>query len=174
MESHLKSCYSVTHGCPCGYYTDPGHECRCTPGEVERYRGKISGPLLDRIDIQVEVPPVGYGHLAAGEPAESSADIRSRVEAARRLQRSRYGGTEGIFSNGQMQLVHIREFCAVAEDVARILASAMDELGLSARAYHRILKVARTVADLSGSETIQSIHVTEAIQYRSLDRRAAY
>jgi magnesium chelatase family protein len=150
--------------CPCGYYGDPTRECRCTPAIIQRYLGKISGPLLDRIDIQIEVPAVPYKELRAGEVAESSADMLARVEAARAIQAAR-----GC-SNSRMPARVLRKLCALDETGERTLEMAMRRMSLSARAHDRILKVARTVADLDRSETIAAKHVAEAIQYRSLDR----
>jgi len=150
--------------CPCGYYGDPTRECRCTPAIIQRYLGKISGPLLDRIDIQIEVPAVPYKELRAGEVAESSADMLTRVESARAIQTAR-----GC-SNSRMPARVLRKLCALDETGERTLEMAMRRMSLSARAHDRILKVARTVADLDHSETIAAKHVAEAIQYRSLDR----
>ena len=172
MESHLKSCYSVTHGCPCGFHSDPKHECRCSPREIERYRRRVSGPLMDRIDIQVEVPAVAYGDLVGdGGGGEPSSAIRRRVEDARRVQRERFCDADGIFCNARMQMKHIKEVCVMEPAAGSLLGAAMSELGLSARGYHRILKVARTIADLSGRDIIGPVDVSEAVQYRSLDRR---
>ena len=150
--------------CPCGYYGDPTRECRCTPAIIQRYLGKISGPLLDRIDIQIEVPAVPYKELRAGEVAESSADMLARVERARGIQAAR-GQT-----NSRMPARLIRKQCALDETGERTLEMAMRRMSLSARAHDRILKVARTVADLDGSGAVAAKHVAEAIQYRSLDR----
>jgi magnesium chelatase family protein len=150
--------------CPCGYYGDPTRECRCTPAIIQRYLGKISGPLLDRIDIQIEVPAVPYKELRAGEVTESSADMLARVERAREVQASR-GQT-----NSRMPVRSIRKLCALDDAGERTLEMAMRRMSLSARAHDRILKVARTVADLDGSDAIAAKHVAEAIQYRSLDR----
>jgi magnesium chelatase family protein len=150
--------------CPCGYYGDPTRECRCTPAIIQRYLGKISGPLLDRIDIQIEVPAVPYKELRAGEVAESSADMLGRVERAREIQAAR-GQT-----NSRMPTRLIRKLCALDETGERTLEMAMRRMSLSARAHDRILKVARTVADLDGSESVMAKHIAEAIQYRSLDR----
>ena len=150
--------------CPCGFYGDPTRECRCTPAIIQRYLGKISGPLIDRIDIQVEVPAVPYKELRAGDVTETSASMRARVERAREIQRAR-GCT-----NSRMPTRLIRQQCALDETGERTLEMAMKRMSLSARAHDRILKVARTVADLDESQSIAAKHIAEAIQYRSLDR----
>ncbi len=150
--------------CPCGYYGDPTRECRCTPAIIQRYLGKIPGPLLDRIDIQIEVPAVPYKELRAGEMAGSSQEMRERSEKAAGMQRARG------FSNARMPTHAIRKECRLDEAGERTLEKAMRRMSISARAHDRILKVARTVADLDGSETVASKHIAEAIQYRSLDR----
>lgn len=155
--------------CPCGYYTEPAHECRCTAAQIARYRTRVSGPLLDRIDIHVEVPAVAYADLAADKRAESSADIRSRVAAARTVQEKRFAGTR-IRTNAAMKTRHIKKHCAIDSESAGILESAAERLGLSARAYHRILKIARTIADLAGQADIGPPHILEAVGYRSMDR----
>lgn len=155
--------------CPCGYYSDPKHECRCSFQQIHRYRSKISGPLLDRIDIHVEVPAVPYRDLKKEMPSTASAEIRRRVVAARDIQTKRFLRTK-IFCNSQMSSRHIKKHCAVADDSHHLLESAIDQLGLSARAYNRILKIARTVADLDTEANISADHISEAIQYRSLDR----
>jgi len=157
--------------CPCGYLGDPTHSCQCTPVQVDRYLSKLSGPLLDRIDIHLEVPAVDYRDLSSHQPEESSAVIRARVEAARLRQRDRFAGLDGLHANAHMTARGLRRFCRVAEPVERLLRRAVGRLGLSARAYHRVLKIARTIADLAGEEEISVAHVGEAIQYRSLDRR---
>ncbi|HEX5708084.1 MAG TPA: YifB family Mg chelatase-like AAA ATPase [Pyrinomonadaceae bacterium] len=157
--------------CPCGFFNDPARECRCTPLQIQRYVGRISGPLLDRIDIHVDVPAVRFKELAdAGAPeGESSDEVRERVEAARARQHERLRG-EGLFSNARMSPRHIRRHCRLDEEGRLLLESAMTRLGLSARAYDRILKVSRTIADLDFAEEIRPIHVAEAVGYRSLDR----
>lgn len=155
--------------CPCGYFTDPRHACRCTAHQIHRYRSKISGPLLDRIDMHVEVPAVPQKDLMADPDAETSAEIRRRVMAARQIQNRRFKRTR-IYNNAQMASRHIRSHCRIGDDAGSVLESAIDRLGLSARAYNRILKISRTIADLEGAADIQVHHVTEAIQYRSLDR----
>ncbi len=156
--------------CICGYATDPQHECTCTPQQIQRYRAKISGPLLDRIDIQIEVPAVKYKELSDREAGEDSAAIRIRVNKARAGQLKRFAGRT-LYCNAQMSSRDIRKFCQPDTTGEKLLESAMTRLGLSARAYTRILKVARTIADLSGAEQIGSAHVAEAIQYRALDRK---
>jgi len=156
--------------CPCGYYGDPLHECRCTPLQIQHYRSKISGPLLDRIDIHVEVPVVSYRDLAREDGGEPSAVIRKRVEQARRLQRQRFHWRK-IYANAQMRPRLIERYCVIPEDARRLLEMAIDRLGFSALAYHRVLKIARTIADMEGAENINAAHIGEAIQYRTLDRR---
>lgn len=155
--------------CPCGFFSDPHKECRCTPMQVTRYRTRMSGPLLDRIDIQVEVPAVAYEALSSRAPGESSEAIRGRVERARRLQVQRFEGA-GIHANARMGARDVHRYCRVDGAGEQLLETAIDRLGLSARAYVRILKVSRTVADLDGAEEILPQHIAEAIQYRSLDR----
>ena len=152
--------------CPCGFYGDPKRECRCSPNMITKYRNKISGPLLDRIDIHVEVPAVKYKEMAGEGTGESSEKIRPRVEAARVVQQKRFKKT-----NARMSPKEIKEFCKLDEDSQQLLKMAMTELNLSARAYDRILKVSRTIADLDHSEDIRSAHISEAIQYRTLDRQ---
>ncbi|HQR16966.1 MAG TPA: YifB family Mg chelatase-like AAA ATPase [Gemmatimonadales bacterium] len=159
--------------CPCGYLGDPTHRCHCTPMHVERYLSRLSGPLLDRIDIHLEVPAVAYRDLASQAPEESSAAVRERVERARRRQRERFAGIAGLHANAHMTAREIRRFCRLTEPVELLLRQAVARLGLSARAYHRVLKIARTIADLDGAAEIGVAHVGEAIQYRTLDRRRA-
>lgn len=161
---------SSMNPCPCGYYNHPEKDCVCAPGNIQRYLNKISGPLLDRIDIHIEVVPVSYDELSEIKPAESSNDIRDRVIAAREKQSERFKDKEQIYSNAQMSSKLIREHCEIDTAGKTLLKKAMEKLGLSARAYDRILKVSRTIADLEGKENIQSYHLAEAIQYRSLDR----
>ncbi len=156
--------------CPCGYFNHPEKQCVCAPGMVQKYLGKISGPLLDRIDLHIEVVPVPFNKLADAPVAESSAEIRRRVIAAREIQNRRYANVEGIHCNAQMTSKMLNTYARPDENGLQILKTAMERLGLSARAYDRILKVARTIADLEGAEDILSHHVAEAIQYRSLDR----
>lgn len=161
---------SSMNPCPCGYYNHPDKDCVCAPGSIQRYLNKISGPLLDRIDIHVEVVPVSYDKLAEVKPAESSSDIRDRVIKAREKQSARFENSEQVHCNAQMSSKQIREYCAIDTAGQTLLKKAMEKLGLSARAYDRILKVSRTIADLEGKENIQAYHLAEAIQYRSLDR----
>lgn len=156
--------------CPCGYYGDPTHHCVCTPGQIGRYLSKISGPLLDRIDLHVEVPVVPFSQLSQMQPGESSSAIRERVIMARQIQQQRYKDYKGIYCNAQMTERMIHLFAEPDERSLDMLRTAMERLSLSARAYSRILKVARTIADLERSEKIQSHHIAEAIGYRNLDR----
>lgn len=156
--------------CKCGYLGDDRHECTCTPNQINRYRNKISGPLLDRIDIQVEVSNVSYNDLSSSAPAEKSASVKERVNKARRIQLERYKDYN-IYSNSQLDAGMLQKFCQLGDEENAILRAAFDNLGLSARAHSRIVKVARTIADLAGSERITSEHIAEAIQYRSLDRK---
>ena len=156
--------------CKCGYFGDSRRQCTCTPTQVNRYRSRISGPLLDRIDIQVEVSNVDYDDLSSTENSETSAEIKKRVNKTRKLQLERYKDYN-IYSNSQLDAGLLKKFCPLGEEENAILRAAFDNLGLSARAHSRILKVARTIADLEGSENIKSEHIAEAIQYRSLDRK---
>ena len=156
--------------CPCGYYNHPEKECVCAPGVVQRYLNKISGPLLDRIDIHVEVVPVAFNELTSERSTEASQSIRERVIAARVIQENRFGGKNGIYANAQMSTKQVREICMISEAGQNLLKTAMTRLNLSARAYDRILKVSRTIADLANSDEIRIEHLAEAIQYRSLDR----
>ncbi|HET7348411.1 MAG TPA: ATP-binding protein, partial [Acidobacteriaceae bacterium] len=157
--------------CPCGYFNDRARECHCTPPMIQRYVAKVSGPLLDRIDIHIEVPAVQYKELRSGAAAESSAVIRARVLAARERQRERFASAkEKVFSNAQMGTRQIRAFCELSPDAEKLLERAMLQQGLTARAHDRILKVARTIADLAGDANISVPHIAEAIQYRTLDR----
>jgi magnesium chelatase family protein len=172
--------------CPCGYFNDKSRECMCTPPMIQRYVSKVSGPLLDRIDIHIEVPAVQYKELRGGAAAEGSAEIRARVLAARERQRARFShngdrtGAHGrgtpkapsrqVFANAQMNTQQIRMHCELSSDAERLLERAMQQQGLSARAHDRILKVARTIADLAGEQDIAVKHIAEAIQYRTLDR----
>lgn len=159
-----------TQECPCGYYNHPEKECTCPPGAVQKYLNKVSGPLLDRIDLHVEVTPVAYSELSGKGKGESSADIRNRVIKAREIQTERYKETPGMYANAQMSSKQLREICVINSAGEALLKRAMERLNLSARAYDRILKVSRTIADLSASADIKAEHLAEAIQYRSLDR----
>ncbi|MFI5164365.1 MAG: YifB family Mg chelatase-like AAA ATPase [Bacteroidia bacterium] len=161
---------SAMNPCPCGYYNHPEKECVCAPGVVQKYLNKISGPLLDRIDIHIEVTPVAFSELSSERKAESSEKIRERVINARKIQSKRFEKNAGVYSNAQMSANLLRSVCKIDEAGQTLLKNAMEKLGLSARAYDRILKVARTIADLESSESIQTQHLAEAIQYRSLDR----
>jgi magnesium chelatase family protein len=170
--------------CPCGYFNDKSRDCQCTPPMIQRYVSKVSGPLLDRIDIHIEVPAVQYKELRSTSAAEGSEQIRARVLAARQLQHARFAvpsvaqSTNGtaksrarpIYANAQMGTQQIRTFCELSPDAERLLERAMQQQGLSARAHDRILKVARTIADLEGVPAIAVKHLAEAIQYRALDR----
>jgi magnesium chelatase family protein len=156
--------------CPCGYHGDGYARCTCHAGQIERYRARISGPLLDRIDLQIEVPPLGPAELADRTPAETSAAIRERVIAARERQRVRFYGRPGVYANAHMGVREVNEFCGIDTACEMLLRTAVRRLGLSARAYHRVLKLARTIADLAGADVIATPHLAEAIQYRSLDR----
>lgn len=155
--------------CPCGYYTDPKRACRCSTTQIARYRTKISGPLLDRIDIHIEVPTARYQELSGNLPAESSAQIKERTNKARAIQIERFT-EEGILCNARMNHKQVKKFCPLGREENELLKMAMAELNLSARAYDKILKVSRTIADLAGSEAILEGHISEAVQYRSLDR----
>ena len=156
--------------CPCGYYGDPTHHCVCSPGQISRYLSKISGPLLDRIDLHVEVPVVPFSQLSQMKPGECSATIRERVIKARQIQEQRFANDKGVYCNAQMTERMLHLYAEPDNQSLDMLRTAMERLSLSARAYSRILKVARTIADLEGSERIQSHHIAEAIGYRSLDR----
>ena len=156
--------------CPCGYYNHPDKECTCKPGMVQQYLNRISGPLMDRIDLHVEVVPVDYKDLSSKSSGESSAAVRERVIKARKIQEERYAEYSTIHANAQMTSQLIQKYCDLDESCRNILKNAMNRLGLSARAYDRILKVSRTIADLDASENIQTGHLAEAINYRSLDR----
>ena len=185
LEDHIinisRANYSVTfpcnfmfvasmNPCPCGYYGDPTHHCVCTPGQRQRYLNKISGPLLDRIDIQCEISPVPFSQLSKMQPGESSADIRKRVIAARAIQTERFKSVKGIHCNAQMTERMIHLYAEPDAEGFKRLRDAMERLSLSARAYSRILKVARTIADLDGSTNVRAEHIGEAISYRKLDR----
>lgn len=157
--------------CKCGYYGDPHHECTCTDAQIQNYLGKISGPLLDRIDLHVEVSPVAYKDLSDRERGETSSEIKKRVDRARAIQQKRYRGEDGVYSNAQMTSALLEKYCALGDAEEALLRAAFERLGLSARAHNRILKVARTIADLAEAERIGAEHLAEAIQYRSLDRK---
>lgn len=156
--------------CPCGYYNHPEKECTCPPGAVQKYLNKISGPLLDRIDLHVEVTPVPFSELSSIKTSETSSSIRDRVIKAREIQAERYKTFPGIYCNAQMSSKMLKEICVIDKVGHNLLKTAMEKLNLSARAYDRILKVSRTIADLSICDTIKPEHLAEAIQYRSLDR----
>jgi magnesium chelatase family protein len=158
--------------CPCGWRGDPVRECHCSPLLIARYLGRISGPLLDRIDIHLSVPAVAWQDLAVNrEPEEGSRTIRERVERARSIQRDRLRGRDGVRANAHMSARDVRRFCHLAPEAEELIKAAMTKLALSARAYHRVLKIARTIADLEGANDPQAPHVAEAIQYRALDRK---
>jgi magnesium chelatase family protein len=156
--------------CPCGYFGDPTRECHCTPPMIQRYVSKISGPLLDRIDIHIEVPAVKYKELRAPASSEDSATVRARVIAAGVRQLERFKGEKKTYCNAQMAPKMIRKHCAISPEGEKLLEHAVTKLGLSARAHDRILKVSRTIADLDGAANIEAKHLSEAIQYRTLDR----
>jgi magnesium chelatase family protein len=162
---------SAMNPCKCSGSSGPEHFCSCTPREIHQYRSRISGPLLDRIDIHIEVPAVKYRELADRTEGESSAAIAGRVEKAREIQLARFRGTR-VHSNAHMTSRQIRKFCEPDAGGHRLLEVVTEKLGFSARAYTRILKVARTIADLEGTESIREQHIAEAIQYRSLDRKS--
>ncbi|MEO6254247.1 MAG: YifB family Mg chelatase-like AAA ATPase [Ferruginibacter sp.] len=157
--------------CPCGFFNHPEKECTCPPGAVQKYLNKISGPLLDRIDLHVEVTPVAFSELSSVQQFENSSCIRERVIKARSIQEHRYKNNEGVYANAQMSSKQLKEICVITTAGQNLLKVAMEKLNLSARAYDRILKVSRTIADLSGSDDIKPEHLAEAIQYRSLDRQ---
>ena len=160
--------------CPCGWRGDPVRECHCSPLLIARYLGRISGPLLDRIDIHLSVPAVAWQDLAAGEQVEeTSATVRARVESAREIQRDRFKGRDGVRTNAHMTARDVRRVCRLAPDAEELIKAAMTKLALSARAYHRVLKIARTIADLDSASEVLAPHVAEAIQYRALDRSKA-
>lgn len=162
---------SAMNPCPCGYFGDPNHHCTCTPGMIQRYVSKISGPLLDRIDIHIEVPTLSYQELSEKSVGESSEVIRERVNNARKRQLERYKDRKGMFCNAQLNSKDIRKYCIIDEPSEQLLQMAIQKFGFSARAYDRILKVSRTIADLEDSEDIKAEHISEAIQYRTLDRK---
>jgi len=155
--------------CPCGYRTDPKRACTCTPPMIKKYVSKISGPLMDRIDIHIEVPSVEYKELSSESGGEPSGNIRERVEKARQVQLGRFQDSQ-TFANAGMNTQQLRQYCQLDDASKQIMALAIDKMGLSARAHDRILKVSRTIADLDGADTLSAEHVAEAIQYRSLDQ----
>jgi magnesium chelatase family protein len=156
--------------CPCGFFGDPTRQCPCSPPQIQRYVSKISGPLLDRIDIHIEVPAVKFKELRGNGQIESSATVRERVLRARAVQMARYKGERKIYANSQMPARLIRTYCGISAEGEKLLETAIQRLGLSARAHDRILKVSRTIADLEGAASIEPKHLSEAIQYRTLDR----
>ncbi len=156
--------------CPCGYYNHPTKHCVCSPGQIQRYLNRISGPLMDRIDLQCEILPLSFDEISKAAPGEPSATIRERVIKARKIQEERFSAISGVHCNAQMNEKHLREYCALSSESHELLRSAMERLQLSARAYTRILKVARTIADLEASPAIQQHHIAEAVSYRNLDR----
>ncbi len=158
--------------CPCGFYNHPEKDCVCSSGVVQKYLNRISGPLLDRIDIHIEVVPVPFEKLSGLRPSESSTAVRNRVTKARNIQTERFRNYEGIHSNAQLTPALMREHCNISAECSLLLKNAMEKLGLSARAYDRIIKVSRTIADLEESADILPHHLAEAIQYRSLDRES--
>ncbi len=159
----------ATQPCPCGYNTDPKKECHCTPRQIQNYISRISGPLLDRIDIHVEVPNVQYKELASDSAAESSEEIRDEVTKARQIQIQRFKGLKHS-TNSRMSAKTIKKHCALDSKAEELLHQAMTELNISARGYNKILKVGRTIADLDNSENVRMEHISEAVQYRNLDR----
>ena len=170
-EEHYFVCgKKATQECPCGFYNHPEKECTCPPGAVQKYLNKISGPLLDRIDLHVEVTPVPFSELSSTLSQSNSATIREQVIKAREVQAERYKTHTGIYCNAQISSKMLKEICVINQAGQNLLKAAMEKLNLSARAYDRILKVSRTIADLALSEEIKIEHLAEAIQYRSLDR----
>lgn len=156
--------------CPCGYFNHPTRKCTCSETSIQRYLNRVSGPLIDRFDIHIEVPPVNYDELSDKTREESSENIKKRVNKAREIQNERYKNSKTT-CNARISDAEFQNYCAISDEASRLLKSAFETMGLSARAYNRILKVARTIADLAGSETIESVHIAEAVQYRSLDRK---
>lgn len=170
FEPLIRNCGFSTQPCPCGFHNHPLKECVCAPGVVQKYLNKISGPLLDRIDIHVEVTPIAFSELTQEQSSEKSETVRERVIKARDVQAKRFEENEHIHCNAQMSSKVLKQICKIDENGKEMLKKATDRLGLSARAFDRILKVARTIADIEGTEEIESAHLAEAIQYRSLDR----
>jgi magnesium chelatase family protein len=164
------SLVAAMNPCPCGFFGHPKKKCICSPIAVKKYLGKISGPMLDRLDIHVEVPAVEYEELTGKAQGETSAQIRARVEKCRKLQQERYKGT-GINCNARLSSTMIAKYCVLTESATTVLKSAFERLGMSARSYDRVLKIARTIADLDGAKLIDVKHITQAIQFRSLDRK---
>ncbi len=164
---------AASNPCPCGFLGDTNHQCSCSATQIQRYRSRISGPLLDRIDMYVEVAAVSFKDLSAQDDAESSAEVKARVIRARALQRQRFADTPNVYNNSQMPPKHVKRFCILDQTSEQLLEKAVVRLGLSARAFRRIQKIARTIADLAGSENIQISHIAEAIQYRRLDRKSS-
>ncbi|MBU0730906.1 MAG: ATP-binding protein, partial [Proteobacteria bacterium] len=157
--------------CPCGYLGDPNHECTCSAMQIQRYESRLSGPLLDRIDLHLEVPAVPFKKISAESSGESSFEIRSRVSSASAIQKERFSKRKNFYNNGQMTPRDLKKYCVLDNACRDLLEEAVNRLRLSARSYHRILKIARTIADLAESETIMSTHIAEAVQYRRLDRK---
>ena len=168
---HFPKCRKkATQRCPCGYYNHPEKDCVCAPGVVQKYLSKVSGPLLDRIDIHIEVTPVSFDQLSGERSSEESTPIRERVIAAREIQTQRFNNSKTQYCNAQLDSKQVQELCKLSPIGQKLLKTAMERLQLSARAYDRILKVSRTIADLAQSEDILPEHIAEAIQFRSLDR----
>ncbi|MDD5530457.1 MAG: ATP-binding protein [bacterium] len=160
-----------THLCPCGYFGDLYHNCTCSPAMIQKYISKISGPLLDRVDIHIEVPSLPYKELISKATGEPSVKIRDRVNNARKSQIERYSGHKNLYCNAQLTQKDLKKYCVLDSTSENLLKLAIEKFGLSARAYSRILKVSRTIADIEGAKDISSAHISEAIQYRTLDRK---
>ena len=158
--------FDCVYPCPCGHFGDSQKACTCAPAVVTKYQKRISGPLLDRIDIHIEVPRVDYEKLSGNKLGETSEAIRKRVQTARDIQKQRFANSTDIVCNADMRIGEVRQYCQLQPESQSLMRAAMSQLNLSARAYHRILKLSRTIADLTGSEEIQSTHLTEALQYR--------
>ena len=157
----------ATRGCPCGYHGDNKQECLCSVFKVQKYLSRVSGPLLDRIDLHVEVPRLKFNEMTTDQPAESSAEVRARVNQARIIQQERFQKEKNIYCNAHMQAKHLKKYCQLTPESQELLKNAITKLNLSARAYDRILKVARTISDLDNQPQIQSDHIAEALQYRA-------